>query len=222
MNGATSFGEALRKLARQPGVNRILEIGTWYGGGSTQSFVEGLEGKPACTSNATHHCCTTFITTFEIYRPAWEYSRLFHQDNPVWLVLGTTVGVEDMLKEDEIPEDERNEHFRLYYERDRQIMQSQRPQLASHCDKLIPDVVLIDGNEYTGWGEFRVAMERCRPRWLALHDTKTLKTRKVEAYIAENPDQFVLESEGADAASWAIYRVDKYVHRGPGADSHAR
>ena len=203
----TTFGKALTKLASRQDVKRIIEIGTWYGGGSTQSFVDGLKSKSKCTINITHHCCEAFVTTFEVYKPAWEYARLYHQNNPVWLVLGTSVGEEDMLQPADVPQNEQGEHYKLYYERDRKIMQSQTPQLASFCDRLRPDVVLIDGNEYTGWGEFNVAIQRCKPKWLALHDTGTLKTQKVEVYINEHPDVFILESKGTDGASWSIYRV---------------
>ena len=100
----TSFGKALTRLASREDVKRIIEIGTWFGGGSTQSFVNGIQPKSNCISNLTHHCCEAFITTFEVYKPAWEYARMYHQDNPVWLVLGTSVKEQDMLKPSEIPE----------------------------------------------------------------------------------------------------------------------
>ena len=58
------------------------------------------------------------------------------------------------------------------------------------CAKYAFDLVLIDGNEYTGWGEFVHVRDECRPTWIALHDTGTLKTRKIEAFMqtAENTD----------------------------------
>lgn len=207
VTSSTTFGKALQKLAADPSVKGILEIGTWYGGGSTQSFVDGLGVNARCTSNATHHCCEKFIVTFEIFPPAWEYARRYHQDNPVWLVLGTTVGEDRMLQHTDIPADERGEHFRLYYERDKELMRSHEPQLEKYCKRLLPDVVLIDGNEYTGWGEFEVAMQWCRPKWLALHDTGTLKTAKIEAFILNHPDEFRVVDKGKDSAEWSLFAV---------------
>jgi len=209
IDDGTTFAAALTALAARPDVRRIFEIGTWYGGGSTQAFVDGLKGKANCVSNGTHHCCDSFVTTFELYEPAWNHARRYHQDNPVWLVHGTTVGVKQMLRVDEIPETEKGEHYRLYYERDRKIMKSNAPQLADYCRQLGADVVLIDGNEYTGWGEFQVTMEFCRPKYLALHDTGTLKTAKVEAFIREHATTFELVEKGVDGAGWAVYRVDQ-------------
>jgi hypothetical protein len=204
----TGFASALTALAASSDVLRILEIGTWYGGGSTKAFVDGMQHKSNCITNTTHHCCHAFVITFEVFKPAWEHSRLYHQNNPVWLVLGTTVGLDDMLTEDEIPKEEKGEHFRLYYKRDQAIMQTNEPQLAKYCRLLSPDVVLIDGNEYTGWGEFEVALTECQPRYLALHDTGTLKTHKVEAFIHNFPENFIEVASGLDAETgWSIYRV---------------
>ena len=65
-----------------------------------------------------------------------------------------------------------------------------RPPTTRLCAKYAFDLVLIDGNEYTGWGEFVHVRDECRPTWIALHDTGTLKTRKIEAFMqtAENTD----------------------------------
>lgn len=202
----TIFSLALTTLMSRLELPRVIEIGTWYGGGSTQAFVDGIKGKADCTRNSTHQCCMSFIVTFEIFEPAWNHARLYHQHNPVWLVLGTTVGMDQMLKPEEIPKNERGEHYRLYYERDRLIMQKNNPQLSDFCRRILPDVVLVDGNEYTVWGEFQIVMSECRPKYLALHDTGTLKTKKVENYIQQRPQKFSLVQSGTDTASWAIYK----------------
>lgn len=202
-----TFGQALKKIAQNPAVRRIIEIGTWYGGGSTQAFVEGFGENNKCASNATHHCCERFIVTFEIYKPAYDHARLYHQDNPVWLVLGTTVGLEHMLKPDEIPDHEKGEHYSLYYERDKALLEAQSGQLEHYCALVKPDLVLIDGNEYTGWGEFQVVLRCCQPAWVALHDTNTLKTAKIEAFMKQHPESFTMVNQGKDAVGWAVYQV---------------
>lgn len=204
----TAFGIALRDLARQSDVKRVLEIGTWYGGGSTQSFVEGLKDKSNCDMiSDTEQCCEGFVITFEIHTPAWEHARAFHRDNPVWLVHGTTVGVEDMLRDDQIPESEKLEHYNLYYKRDKELMARETPQMGKYCKMVRPDVVLIDGNEYTGWGEFQMTMTKCKPKYIALHDTGTLKTRLVEEAIKKNPEMFRKVSSGRGKAGWSIHKL---------------
>ena len=93
------------------------------------------------------------------------------------------------------------------------------------------DLILIDGNEYTGWGEFERVRDECRPRYVALHDTGTLKTAKVEAYLETHTDEYRLllrkgETDASPAcdlvgclpeglfapneAGWAIYQRSDY------------
>ena len=51
----------------------------------------------------------------------------------------------------EIPAREKGAHFKLYYERDLKLMRASVPQLARFCARFTFELVLIDGNEYTGW-----------------------------------------------------------------------
>ena len=199
----TSFGKALSELIKTNNLKLVLEIGTWYGGGSTHVISDAIRNYSDCLFTETQKCCHSFVVTFEAFEEAWEYSSRYLQNDPVWLVLGTTVGVEDMLVEDEIPY--RDDHFYLYYERDKNIMSRQIPQLKQFCEIFEFDFALIDGNEYTGWGEFVILRDVCKPRFIALHDTGTLKTIKIEHYLKLNPNEAKLISSGRDGASWSIY-----------------
>ena len=55
----------------------------------------------------------------------------------------------------------------------RQAATFAEPLLARLCDERDFDAVLIDGAEFSGPREFEIVMERCRPRFIALHDTNT-------------------------------------------------
>ena len=83
----------------------------------------------------------------------------------------------------------------------------------------------------SGWGEFERVRDECRPRYVALHDTGTLKTAKVEAYLETHTDEYRLllrkgETDASPAcdlvgclpeglfapneAGWAIYQRSDY------------
>ena len=47
----TTFGAALRNVARRPDVKRIIETGTWYGGGSTHEVEESSSHLTSILSN---------------------------------------------------------------------------------------------------------------------------------------------------------------------------
>ena len=89
--------------------------------------------------------------------------------------------------------------FNRYYQRDLKLMRRSTPQLHRFCGVYHFDLVLIDGNEYTGWAEFNRVRAECRPRWLALHDTQTLKTLKIEQYLAEHTDEYELYLKKANS-----------------------
>ena len=88
VTNGTSFGIALREIASRPDVLRILEIGTWYGGGSTlnlgrairdtaQATLTHAMGENAPARNCVEHgsgaarerCCHSLVFTLEVHEP---------------------------------------------------------------------------------------------------------------------------------------------------------
>jgi hypothetical protein len=233
VHAETTFGKALARLASRPDVRRVLEIGTWYGQGSTavigralkstsqtpEEFVslpEGLDSTHLFHRSHERRHGPKFMWTLEIFEAAWQFARHYvswHQ-LPVRCVLGGTVPSTGILPPSAVDESEKtnpNSHYSLYYTRDLRLIQDSEPWLLPLCTLHAPlDAVLIDGNEYTGWAEYLVVNEVCRPRFLALHDVNTLKTQKIEAVIASNQTPWVLWEAGHDAVKWAIYVHKEY------------
>jgi len=249
----TSFGAALSAIASLPNVKRVLELGTWYGGGSTVNLARGVRDTAAATlarslgasapsdnciertspshGATTERCCHSLVVTLEVFEPAWSHARKYLRDWPVWCVRGSTVDASEMLQPHDIPMNLRDAHFKLYYQRDLALMRKSTPMVHRFCAAYQFELVLIDGNEYTGWAEFNRVRTECKPLYLALHDTQTLKTHKIEEYLSANHDEYVLylrkyathtmrpacelvgcKEEGSflpNAAGWSIYkRVD--------------
>lgn len=142
----------------------------------------------------------------EMYEPAWNYARKKYQHMPIRFILGGTVPKEDYLKPNEIPDEEKTEHYRLYYERDLKLAQQTEPWLKPLCLTHNFDAVLIDGNEYTGWAEYNIVKTICKPKYLALHDVGTLKTRQVEEEIKDQPNVWEKIACGEDKAKWCIFK----------------
>jgi len=189
---ATSFGQELNRLAQLPDVRLVLEIGTWYGGGSSWCIAQGLgPGK--------------WLITMEMFEDAWRYAAETLRNMPVTCMLAGTVGVDEYMKPEQMTaEDRASEHYRLYYDRDIALAKTSVPMLRTLCSAYDFDLVLIDGNEYTGLAEFQIVDRDCHPRYLALHDTGTLKTRRVEELLSTDTRWRKLSS-GVDAAGWAVY-----------------
>ena len=205
---STTFGQALTQFITDKQIKRVIETGTWYGGGSTHVIAKALKQPGVCETNITHHICSSFVLSFESYQPAWEHARFSLQTYPAWLVFGSTVGVDDMLSPNQI--ETKDKHYRLYYERDRKIMTTKQPELKTYCEKdLNFELGLIDGNRYTSWAEFNILKNICKVKYIAFRETSTIRTNQIEKYIGENPSQFIAVNSGkeSDNIGWTIYEL---------------
>jgi len=221
----TGFGKALTRLASRPDVRRAIEIGTWYGQGSTavigrafKSTSDTLEPFNAQSPRTSaRRTGAKFLWTLEVFEPAWQFARQYvaQEQLPVRCVLGGTVSSSGVLPPSAIEEREKNDpnsHYSLYYARDIELMKDAEPWLAPLCRAHSPvDFVLIDGNEYTGWAEFEVIDSVCKPRFLAIHDANTLKTQRIEAVIASGRTDWIAWESGVDAVKWVIYVHKEYA-----------
>ena len=196
----TGFGKKLFELAKQNDVKMFLELGTWYGAGSSLCIAKGME-NPTFKNNK-------ILYTIEIYEPAWLHARKVLRKYPVRCILGGTVPISGYLRPEEMTQEERsNEHYRLYYERDIQLAKYYEPMLEILCKNHDFDAVLIDGNEYTGWAEFVMIRDICDPKYIALHDMGTLKTKKIEHWMNTNKDKWKNIEKGSDRGSeWGIFQ----------------
>jgi len=205
---STTFGAALSALAQRPDVHLVLESGTWYGGGSSWCLAKGLRSQMSNPARPDR-----WLMTLEIFEPAHEYASQTLARMPATCLRGGTVGIEGYATAEEAradPDYGDGEHFRLYYERDKALAASAPRLLPALCAAYDFDVVLLDGNEYTGRAEFEIVDSLCKPHFLALHDCRTLKTRAVEALLAARPLDWKLVSSGRDSASWAVYENLKW------------
>jgi len=204
----TNFGLKLAEVAGYRHVRRALELGTWYGGGSTTQISTALRqngGADNCEPHPTVRdvqCCSRMLITLEIFEPFWSHARLFLQDLPVWCMLGSSVNESLLLSRDEVPQGDHGN-----YERDLQLMRNLgEPRLQKLCEEYEFDFVLIDGNEYTGWGEYVIINQYCKPTYLAIHDVSSLKTMKIARELDKRGAPYKVLFAGDDVgATWRIY-----------------
>lgn len=198
----TNFGKELNRIAQLPDVHLVLEIGTWFGGGSSWCIAQGLRSSMINTAEPDK-----WLFTMELFDEAWQYASQTLQRLPVTCMKAGTVGVEGYLRPDQMSvEDIASEHYSLYYERDIKLAKEVTPMLETLCLTYDFDFVLIDGNEYTGWAEYEIVNRVCKPRFLALHDTNTLKTRKVEEILAKGKDEWQKLTSDIEGAGWAVFK----------------
>lgn len=201
VNEWTAFGLALMDLASQPGVDLILETGTYYGGGSSLCIAKALRKKGRGR-----------LVSIESFEEPHAYASKTLRGYPVELILGTTVPPEDFPTPLEVKLTgatfESSEEDWVHFLNEEKLKSSQYPTplLKSLCKERPFDAVLIDGAEFSGPREFAIVMEHCSSvRYIALHDTNTFKGRASRANLTDHPD-WTMEYGDVDTNEWAIFK----------------
>jgi len=198
------FGQWLQRLAGHPGVQTILDIGTWNGMGSTKCLVQGIGRR-----HDSSQCVVLSVEANPImYRVALENWASLDCSGNSPLAIGskqlritkgriakTMMAADEVLSHPLYPEVA--EHYRLWYEQDVKDF-SEAPLL-----RLPPriDLAVLDGGEFADdWTEVAAR----RPLFIALDDTKVMKNYKAVRALESDPAYRRLAA-GEDRNGWAIY-----------------
>ena len=201
VNEYTAFGLALMDLAALPGVDLILETGTFFGGGSTLCIAKSLKKKGRGR-----------LVSIESFEEPNAYASKTLRGYPVELLLGTTVSPEDFPTPLEVKmtgatfESSEEDWIHFLNEEKKKSAQYSSPLLKSLCLERPFDAVLIDGAEFSGPKEFAIVMEHCKyVQYIALHDTNTFKGRASRANLTDNPE-WSMEWGDVETNEWAIFK----------------
>jgi hypothetical protein len=201
VNEWTAFGLALMDLASLPDVNLILEIGTYFGGGSSLCIAKALKAKGKGR-----------LVTIESFEEPFAYASATLRGYPVELILGTTVSPQDFPTPEEVKRSgatfESSEEDWIHFLNQERIKSGEYPLplLESLCKDRPFDAVLIDGAEFSGPKEFDIVMEHCTStKFIALHDTNTYKGKGSRRNLTDNPDWTMSWADVDPTQEWAIF-----------------
>ena len=186
----------------------MLELGTWYGGGSSLCIARGLKASNDAGGDKV-------LVTVEPFEPAHTYARATLLGFPVRLILGTTLPASELPSADAVAADGGvpdvpRAQWETWLAEDRVNMAAfAAPQLPTLCRDFAFDFVLIDAGEFMGNAEWAVVRDACKPAYVGLHDTNTFKTRRVLAELLAQPAAWELVARGdppQEKAGWAIFK----------------
>jgi hypothetical protein len=193
INPETQFGAFLKKIAGEPGVHSIVDIGAWNGLGSTRCLMEGIKDRT-----------DAHVYSYENKKEFWEVaSRNWTGNDKVSVIYGRLT--DRLMTRVEI-EGHRNfpfvdEHYKLWYDDDvKCFMESP---LVSPPDTI--DFVVIDGGEFSTQGDWDV-VSKYTPKYIALDDTHVIKCSDIEVELDANPSYEKIGS-GTDRNGWAIFKL---------------
>lgn len=201
------IGSTLNEIARRPDVERVLEIGTYDGEGSTYCIADGLFRS------------TGRLRTIEVDQALHEKARAFYAGTglPVELECGLTVRLDDYQPfEHYLPAIQRTAYeaeapgtHRMWYDRDLGLARSAkrtdllRELLAS--DRWY-DLVLFDGGEYSSEAEFHLLEPHVRG-YVVLDDTNPVHAIKNVAnreWLHWSADWDVVVDEPDERCGWCV------------------
>lgn len=209
VNLGSSLGDTLCELAREGGVSKCLEVGTWNGEGSTLCIATGL----AETSGV--------LFSVELDPKFYEEAMAFYSDRdlPVKLINGATLSADEFGDFEEYAAGaQRTIHeaadpgcYRRMY--DSELSLARQAHNLYVLQSLVDaeqsfDLVLLDGGEFTTYAEFLV-IEPYVTRYLVLDDTNpsgSIKNVRTREDLLGNKAWDVVADHIDDRNGWLVAR----------------
>lgn len=181
------FGAWLQLLSSSESVRSVVEIGTWKGLGSTKIISEAIRDRD--DANAV-----SFEANFGFHETAVRNLRRYASDR-LTLVYGTLVEEQDLETENLSPLEAKWLVDDLRAIRAAPLVRDSVPPSI--------DLLLLDGGEFSSFGEFTFLEPRLTG-WVLLDDTLTRKNRKVE-FILQQSRGWVRCDWGEDRNGWSVW-----------------
>jgi Ni2+-binding GTPase involved in maturation of urease and hydrogenase len=178
----TELGILLHNLCKQNDwIHSVVEIGTWYGMGSTKCIIEGLKESNRDGSRLSFISLEIRKQMYDVATDNWkgnlpEWARLIH---------GRIVELEEMDM-DGHGMDSGIEIEDKWLEEDRAAMRS-----CENVFHLIPqsiDLLFLDGGGYTTTSEFYKLKDRSTI--IVIDDTNTIKGKKIRDTLLQNQKDY--------------------------------
>jgi hypothetical protein len=193
------FGKALTAHAARSDINKILDIGTWNGQGTTECLVYGAQFKYPNKDLS--------IVSVEANKKYHEIAcKYYSQNKPPFLHLLHGTLTKEIMTPTEVQAhplfDKVKTHYDLHYMSDIQSIINS-PEIDFENAKV--DMVVLDGGEFCGKADFRCCL-KLMPKIIALDDINVIKNRDNYNLLLKNKAEWVLVDSGEDRNGWAIFR----------------
>ncbi|MBM4023252.1 MAG: hypothetical protein FJ284_13645 [Planctomycetes bacterium] len=197
------FGQAIRLTMEAGGFSSVLEIGSFDGLGSTQVFIEALRNRES----------TPRLVCLEANRSKYDSLCLNTIEHswvmPVWQ---SSISLASLTPQDFDRDVWNSPYNGLAYPRDtvrgwweqtqRHLVTVSEGYLEATSDTF--DVVLIDGDEFCGYDDFRLVKDRCR--CIMLDDAySAFKCHRANRELAADPAWYPIWADSTVRNGAAIW-----------------
>jgi hypothetical protein len=188
----THFGDLIYEIVNKKNVTNIVEIGTWYGLGSTKCVIDGIinseDKKNFITIEMYDEMCEVAKNNLK------EYSNYFE------LLKGTILNPED-INWFNFEDLDQSIYQRAWYDSDLNLLKISENVLDKIFDKI--DFLILDGGEFTTYPEWQILKDRTSI--VALDDTNVLKCKKIREELLNNPNYKIITDVNSDRNGYSIF-----------------
>jgi len=188
----TPFGELIYKISNKKEVTNILEIGTWYGLGSTKCVIDGIMDSQDQKN---------FIT-IEMYENMYETAKNNLKDymDKFQLLKGTILKPEDIYWFN-FSDLDPNQYKKTWYDSDLITLQTSENVLDKIFDKI--DFLILDGGEFTTYPEWLILKERTKI--VALDDTNVFKCKKIREELLNDTSYRIIVDVISERNGYSVF-----------------
>jgi len=192
------FGKALVKYAARPDINKMLDVGTWTGQGTTECLAYGAHLKQLNSQLSI----VSVEANSQLHKIACQY---YGANKPPFLHLICGTLTKDIMKPNDIIKhplfEKVKTHYELHYTKD--VCHTINAPLIDFQGAKV-DMVVLDGGEFCGESDFNCCMTLC-PKVIALDDINVIKNSNNYAWLMKNNKKWQLMDSGEDRNGWAIF-----------------
>ena len=195
----SNFGEIIYNLAKREDVKNIVEIGTWYGLGSTKCVIDGIiESKEN----------KNFISV-ELYPEMYDTAKNNLKDYLTYVNIlnGSIIDYDDMFWFDFEENKKKFAFEKSWYNNDLEKIKNCKNVLSEMPEYI--DLLILDGGEFSTYPEWHKLKDRVKI--VVLDDTNVFKCFGIveELLKDENYQSLIIVKD--DRNGFCIFENKKYV-----------
>jgi len=184
----SELGKIISDIVKQDNIKNIVEIGTWYGMGTTHCI-----RKAIIDSDKKNYEVFSFESCLDMWKVAIENNQPILPNFKI--LLGGIVEEKDFFDFNSIDDKYFSEYSRAvqkkWYDEDLKNCKINSNYFAILPQKI--DLLILDGGEFSTYGEYNLLKNRFN--YLIVDDTKALKGDKIREELLVSNDVLIIQDE---------------------------
>jgi hypothetical protein len=176
----SNLGEIIYNFTKREDVKNIVEIGTWFGLGSTKCIIDGIIDSISKKK----------FVSVELYSEMYDIAKqnLTEYLQYVDLMNGSIIDYEEIFWFDHETLNKNDEHYRLWYNKDLEKLKNSKNVLNDIPSEI--DLLVLDGGAYSTYPEWNKLKDRTKI--VIIDDINEFKSKKIvdeilqKNYISHN------------------------------------